>query len=404
MDKDKLSLYYIRLKDKTLNISLRPVVAAAMSKGVKVHKVVYGEPKSKLTASELFTDKSAKKPVLIYIHGGGWVQGSNTIRNPYCSRIADLGFYVLNINYELAPDAPHPAQVRNIFRAVSYVFEKKDEYNLDTDSIFFGGDSAGAHLAALAAGVTVNQRLYDGFEIDFAQKDVFKVKGLIMICGVFEFVSCRHSDFPNMFLYLKAYSGYDVRELENENGFLERQDIKDMCPVTLVNPEYPPCIVLSGEKDPLRFSSDVFCDTLQNNGVKTAAFRGTGRYSLHCFPLYDGNENGKKAMKEVYAFLHEILGENYGLNKIGAAPVDSNEIGGSVLKQSSGTYDGNESAEQTEKDGGILNQPSGASGGENTAERTKKADANKAELNRRSRIDTKAQSEEQAEIAADIYE
>ncbi|MDR2046925.1 MAG: alpha/beta hydrolase [Clostridiales bacterium] len=336
MDKDKLSVYYVRLKDKTLSLSLRPLLATAMSKNVTVKKVIYGEPRSKLTASELYVDKAARKPVFIYAHGGGWVQGSNAIRDPYCSRIADLGFYVLNINYELAPAAKHPTQARNIFRAISYVFEKREEYNLDTDSVFLGGDSAGAHLAALAAGITVNRSLYDEFKIDFTYRGEFKIRGLVFICGVFDFLSCGNADFPRIKLYSRSYSGYDVREIEDGKleEFFGRPEIMNMCPVTLVTPDYPPCMLITGEKDPLRPTTELFYERLKENNVKAAYFLGTGKYSVHGFPLFSASENGKRAMREVYSFLTDVLGGGYGLRNVGAAPVDSAEIGRSIDSES----------------------------------------------------------------------
>jgi acetyl esterase/lipase len=316
MDRDKISVYGVRLRYKTVSFSLRPFLAALISKGVTIRKVFYGEPHSRLNAAELFLDKAAKKPVLIYIHGGGWVQGSNAIRNPYCSRLAELGFYVLNINYELAPEAKHPVQIRNVFRAISYAFQKKDEYNLDLENVFLAGDSSGAHLAALAAAVTVNPRLYGEFGVDFEEKEAFKVKGLVLISGIFEFLSCINADFPRSDLYARSYTGYDAREIENVAEFLERPGICDMTPLPLVNPEYPPCAVLTGEEDALRPSSEVFLQKLAENGVKTRYFLGTGRSAIHGFPLYDRNENGQKAMRTVKEFLLEILNENTeSLNK-----------------------------------------------------------------------------------------
>jgi acetyl esterase/lipase len=285
------------------------VLAALPSKGATVQKVFYGEPRTRLTASELFFDKAAKKPVLIYIHGGGWVQGSNTIRNPYCSRIAELGFYVLNINYELAPEAKHPVQIRNIFRAIRCVFKKKDEYNLDLENVFLAGDSSGAHLAALAAAVTVNPRLYDEFGVEFEEKEGFKIKGLVLISGIFEFLSCIDAGFPRSDLYARSYTGYDSHGIENIAEFLEQPVIRDMTPLPLVNGEYPPCAVIAGEADPLRPSSEAFFRKLSEKGVKTKYFLGTGKRAVHCFPLYDRNENGQKAMKIVKEFLLEILNE-----------------------------------------------------------------------------------------------
>ncbi|MDR3293758.1 MAG: alpha/beta hydrolase [Clostridiales bacterium] len=334
---EHVALKYSRLKERALSLSILPVLTALTSKGIVQNKVVYGEPAAKLTAVEMYSDAAVKKPVLVYIHGGGWVQGSTLIRTPYCSRFAEMGFYVLSINYELAPESKHPVQIRNIFQAVSYLYGRAEEMNLDMNAVFFAGDSAGGHLAALAAGVTVNTRLFEEFKIDFPERERFKIRGMILVCGLFDFMSVKDATFKNRFLYVKSYTGV---ELDKTTDFVElnkRQDVKDMTPLTLVNPDFPPCAVLYSETDGLGSTSELLLKELNKNGVFTRSYAGTGILAFHCFPLFDGNENGKRAMEEVYLFLNDILGGEYTIKHLKslAAVVHSDAIKDAVIEENS---------------------------------------------------------------------
>ncbi|MDR1939871.1 MAG: alpha/beta hydrolase [Clostridiales bacterium] len=313
MDREKLSIRLVRTRGKAVSVLLSPVVKLMSSRGVSLNSVNYDETEPDCNAFELYPQdgKQQKKPVLIYLHGGGWVQGSNRDRNHYCSRFAARGFYVLNMNYRLAPDSKHPEQVRDVFRAISYIYKIKDEYNLDMDNVFLGGDSAGAHLAVLAAGVVTNPRLFDEFKINFEYREQFKVKGLLLICGVFDYLSCKDSRkvwYLHLIpLYLKSYSGHDLGEVEDLEALCRTQEIMDMCPVTMVSKDYPPSLLITGDNDPLKPSTELFYEELVKKGVRVRIYRGTGIFSIHCFPLVDGNTNGKAAMKETLEFFDERL-------------------------------------------------------------------------------------------------
>jgi acetyl esterase/lipase len=87
------------------------------------------------------------KPTLLYIHGGGWVNGKkgNTTLAPlpYLER----GMNTVNIDYRLAEDALAPAAVEDCRCALRWVINHAKEYGFDTKKIVVAGESAGGHLA-----------------------------------------------------------------------------------------------------------------------------------------------------------------------------------------------------------------------------------------------------------------
>jgi acetyl esterase len=92
----------------------------------------------------------ARRPALIYMHGGAWMQGSPETHWDITSRIAAANDQVvISVDYALAPEQPFPAAVHDCEAAVRWAFGAGAELlSLDRDAIAIGGDSAGANLAA----------------------------------------------------------------------------------------------------------------------------------------------------------------------------------------------------------------------------------------------------------------
>ena len=89
-------------------------------------------------------------PVLVYIHGGGWVGGSIDLNERAARHMTRAGCHVANISYRLAPDHPFPAGLEDCLAAVNWL-KGGAVSGLDPSRIAIGGASAGANLAVLAA-------------------------------------------------------------------------------------------------------------------------------------------------------------------------------------------------------------------------------------------------------------
>jgi acetyl esterase/lipase len=107
----------------------------------------------------------AAAPTLIYVHGGGWVIGHRDRQGlPLLQHLAARGWVGFSIDYRLSPRATFPEHLVDVKRAIAWVREHGAEYGADTGFLVLAGNSAGAHLAALAA-LTPNDPLYQpGFE------------------------------------------------------------------------------------------------------------------------------------------------------------------------------------------------------------------------------------------------
>jgi acetyl esterase len=95
---------------------------------------------------------AAPGPLLVYLHGGGWVVCDLDTHDPTCRFLArEAGVRVLAIDYRRAPEHPFPAAVEDAVAAVRFAFEQAERLGADPARIALGGDSAGGNLTAVAA-------------------------------------------------------------------------------------------------------------------------------------------------------------------------------------------------------------------------------------------------------------
>ncbi|HVR85265.1 MAG TPA: alpha/beta hydrolase [Planctomycetota bacterium] len=99
---------------------------------------------------DLYFPKDAKKvPVLMWIHGGGWMTGDRSMYREVGRRFAESGIGFAAISYRLSPKVKHPAHVEDCARAFAWLLGHVADYGGDPERLFVSGQSAGGHLSAL---------------------------------------------------------------------------------------------------------------------------------------------------------------------------------------------------------------------------------------------------------------
>ena len=117
--------------------------------GVKVERDLEYGPHGERNKLDIYLPKGdGPFPLVIWIHGGGWVNGSKAGGGP-ALRLLENGFAVASINYRLSGQAIFPAQIQDCKAAVRFLRTSGKKYNLDADHFGAWGSSAGGHLVAL---------------------------------------------------------------------------------------------------------------------------------------------------------------------------------------------------------------------------------------------------------------
>lgn len=178
------------------------------------------------------------KPTLLYIHGGGWVNGKkgNTTLAPlpYLAR----GMNTVNIDYRLAEDALAPAAVEDCRCALRWVINHAREYGFDTKKIVVVGESAGGHLA-LTTGMLDAAAGFDN-ECPMQDGDApLKVAAVVSYSGPTDVADLLEGQHQSWFA------------LEWFGSVSNRMDLAHrLSPLTYVRPGLPLIIQAHGDHDP----------------------------------------------------------------------------------------------------------------------------------------------------------
>jgi acetyl esterase/lipase len=196
---------------------------------------------------DVYRPKEAKSPtpVVLLIHGGGWVAGEkehNALEGvPYM----EMGFAVVNVEYRLAKVSLAPAAVEDCLCAVHWVARNARQYNFDLTKIITSGGSAGGHLA-LTTGMIPSSSGLDAecaFHDDWggSKADALpKIAAIINWYGITDVADMLQG--PNMRDYAVSWFG----SLPN------REEIaREVSPLTYVRAGLPPIITIHGDADPV---------------------------------------------------------------------------------------------------------------------------------------------------------
>lgn len=158
----------------------------------RLNNISYGQhPRQKLDIYRLASVPNdnpvtpQKRPVLLYVHGGGWVVGSKHQQGqPLLNYMARNGWICVDINYRLSPKSRFPDSLVDVKTAIAWLKQAISQYGGDPDFIAISGGSAGGHLCALAALTPNLAQFQPGFE----QLDT-SVQAAVPIYGVYDFTN-----------------------------------------------------------------------------------------------------------------------------------------------------------------------------------------------------------------------
>ncbi|MEZ0294897.1 MAG: alpha/beta hydrolase fold domain-containing protein, partial [Candidatus Methylacidiphilales bacterium] len=182
---------------------------------------------------DVYANPDPKAPLVIWIHGGGWVGGS---KSP-CPAVVLLnrGFSVASINYRFSKTAKFPAQIEDCKAAVRYLRAHARELGINGDIIGVAGASAGGHLVSLL-GVTGNIKTFDvGENLDQSSA----VQAVVNIVGPSDLA--RFDGYPN-----KGITKV-VEDLIGGPLKANAEKAKAGSPITYITKDAPPFINLYGK-------------------------------------------------------------------------------------------------------------------------------------------------------------
>lgn len=198
-------------------------------------------------------DTNGPLPVIVSVHGGGWVYGDKERYQYYCMSLAQQGFAVINFTYRLAPEYKFPAPVEDTNLVFSWVLSHAEQYGLDPDNVFAVGDSAGAQLLALYSCICTNPE----YAAEFALHPPagFVPRAVALNCGVYQITKSAKKDVTSLLMadYLP--------------GKGTKNELQQLSVLLHVTRAFPPAFVMTAEGDFLASQAKPMAERLLQLGV-----------------------------------------------------------------------------------------------------------------------------------------
>lgn len=281
-------------------------------------RIRYG--KEKLEYINTFSPKkyhNAKKPLFIYIHGGGWISGLTDMRNSYVAQWAKKGFFAASISYSYAPQKVFPFQLQEIFNAIDFIADHADEYNIDLSNIVIAGESAGGYYISYVASCINDNSSIEKLGLTFRHKDDIKIKAVVSHCGCYDLKRLTNSDkkqskFPDIKMMTTSFVGMDIKTLCNKlnssDGYLYSPQIKE---------GFPPTFVTWGDKDLLRYEAFDFIEELKNNNIEYRVFKSDGIIGMHAWSIVPLFKKSRICLSETFDFVFPYTNNYFSKNSVG---------------------------------------------------------------------------------------
>ena len=265
--------------------------------------IVYAEVGDRRLLLDLYlpAEGPRRRPVIVWVHGGGWRGGSKG-SGGRARPMLDRGYAIVDVGYRLSGEAIFPAQIQDCKAAVRWVRANAATYGLDPDRIGAWGSSAGGHLVAMlgttgdvndfdteanAAQSSAVQAVCDWFgPTDFLQMDTHALEGSRLVHDA--------PDSPESLLLGGPIQTDPYRSLARKAN-----------PITYVSPNDPPFLIMHGDKDmavPVH-QSQLLYEALRKAGVDATlhVVRGAGH------GLRDGERDPDQLLETVAGFFDRHL-------------------------------------------------------------------------------------------------
>lgn len=258
--------------------------------GNPYHKLDVFYPESKIAKEGL--------PVIIDIHGGGWMYASKDLNEYYCMELASKGYCVFSISYRLVPDVTVYEQIKDCTDALAYINSNMKNYPANKKTVMLTGDSAGGQLALYS---TILNNNPDAREIFGTVDTKLNIKCLLLTSPV------TYAKSGGWFsIYTKKMWGKDYKTKAAYN-YMDLDEIME-----LAN-NMPPTYFITSSGDTLAHDQTVnaynyFADKGYECEIQDFTDLRDGKKLPHVFSVLDPfDEYGQKAIDNALDYYQKSL-------------------------------------------------------------------------------------------------
>ena len=237
-------------------------------------------------------------PVIIDIHGGGWMYATKDLNEYYCMELAKKGYCVFSISYRLVPDVTVNEQIKDCAEALAFIRGNMKDYPANKKTVMLTGDSAGGQLALYS---TILNNNPDAREIFGTVDTKLNIKCLLLTSPV------TYAKSGGWFsIYTKKMWGKDYKTKSTYN-YMDLNEIME-----LAN-DMPPTYFITSSGDTLAHDQTVnaynyFVEKGYECEIEDFTDLRDGKKLPHVFSVLDPfDEYGQKAIDNALDYYQKSL-------------------------------------------------------------------------------------------------
>lgn len=275
----------------------------------QVQDVAYSPEGGRATSGNLFFEKTRlasgeKLPILVNIHGGGFVMGDKDYRESLCEFYAHNGFFVFDINYRMPPEVVFPVLCNDCIDALNFLPALAEDYPIDLDRIVVSGDSSGGYLTAYVAALAYDEKLREavgGHELKV------KLAAIAPFCGIYDVETLLDGTLPSGLIQDTASMLFGFHVNHGLSNLKDYKYIDYVAPSEYVNENWCPVFIAWSDSDLICVGQGaVMAEKLQKNCKVVGTYHCDGLLNNHCYHLNFHTREAKKCMAAFLRFMHQL--------------------------------------------------------------------------------------------------
>ena len=246
-----------------------------------------------------------KKPIVLYIHGGGFIKGDKKHRVTVSEYYANEDCFVFSINYRLPPEVDIFGQIDDCVSALNFIKTLAESYNIDLENIFITGDSSGSCQTTFLAAIKYDDEL----RVKLGCREVeVDIKGLMLMSGIY--------DVEALVKHIKLF-GVIPQAAEMILNFKLKSDLSNlneyefydcMSPSKFVNSKWCPVFISWAEDDIFcKGQGETMSNALKSHIDDVSTYSVKGILNNHCYHLFlKSNKYAEECMGKSVDFINRI--------------------------------------------------------------------------------------------------
>lgn len=251
-----------------------------------------------------------KKPIVLYIHGGGFIKGDKKHRVTVSEYYANEDCFVFSINYRLPPEVDIFGQIADCVSALNYIEKLSESYNIDLDNIFITGDSSGSCQTTFLAAIKYDDELRVKLGCPEINVDI---KGLMLMSGIYDVEALvKHI---KLFGVIPQTAGMILNfNLKNDLSNLNEYEFYEyMSPSKFVNSKWCPVFISWAEDDIFcKGQGEAMTEALKKNIENVSTYSVKGLLNNHCYHLFlKSNKYAEECMRKSVEFIKNSVAKEF---------------------------------------------------------------------------------------------